>query len=88
MIQESAIESALATLRPGLSSDGFDLRVGEPQDGDDAQVILEAKPDACLDCLVPDAVMVQMLETAIRQKSPSLGKVELVRQGFDAVEGH
>ena len=88
MIQESTIESALATLRPGLSSDGFDLRVGEPQDGNDAQVILEAKPDACLDCLVPDNVMVQMLDNAIRQENPSLGKVELVRQGFDAIDEH
>ncbi len=46
------------------------------------QVILEAKADACLECLVPDSLIVQMLEDAIRQHDPSLVRVELSRRAL------
>jgi hypothetical protein len=81
MVAQSAIDSALDFLRPGLASDGFDLRAGEVTDTT-VQVILEAKPDACLDCLVPDELMIQMLEDAIRQHDASVARVELRKEGF------
>jgi molybdopterin/thiamine biosynthesis adenylyltransferase len=87
MVQEAAVEMALATLRPGLTADGFDLRVGTLTEGT-VRVILEAKPDACLDCLVPDDLMVQMLDDAIRRNDDSLGTVELIREGFEDIESH
>jgi hypothetical protein len=87
MVQVSAVESALATLRPSLTADGFDLRVGTLTD-ETVQVILEAKPDACLDCLVPDELMVQMLDDAIRRNDDTLGTVELVREGFEGIDAH
>jgi Fe-S cluster biogenesis protein NfuA len=88
MLQESVVESALTTLRPSLATDGFDLRVGRVDLDGHVQVILEAKPGACLDCLVPDALMVQVIDDAIRRQDPTLGRVELVRVGFDDVEAH
>jgi hypothetical protein len=84
MVEESNFESALEPLRAGLGPDGFDLRVGGIVE-DDVRIVLEAKPGACLECLVPDDLMVTMLEDAIRRVYPSLGKVELVKEGFGVV---
>lgn len=87
MVAQSSVESALAGLRPSLAADGFDLRVGSV-DGDVVQVVLEAKPAACLDCLVPDEMLTQLLTDAIRAQDPSLDRVELVKEGFDALSEH
>jgi len=80
-MNSEAVESALEVLRPGLGADGLDLYVGA-LDGDVVQVVLEAKPGACLDCVVPDDVLVQILESAIRESSTTLDRVELVKKGF------
>jgi Fe-S cluster biogenesis protein NfuA len=77
------VESALDRLRPGLTPDGFDLRLYEIA-GDDVHVVLAARPDACLDCLVPDELMTSMIDDLIRAHDTSLGQVHLVKQGFDA----
>ncbi len=83
MVDQSNIDSALEPLRAGLGPDGFELRVGKIVGGD-VQVILEAKPGACLECLVPDELMVSMLTDAVRREFPALDKVELIKEGFDA----
>jgi hypothetical protein len=88
VIENSAVESALETLRPGLGSDGFELRVGAIAPDNAVQVILAATPDACLDCLVPDELIVSMLEDAIRQQDPAVSRVDLLKVGFDAVTPH
>lgn len=85
---ENAINEALEQLRPGLNSDGFDLRLGSVDPSGVVQIILEAKPGACLDCLVPEDLMVRILEDAIRQRDASLDHVELVKSGFDTVGEH
>jgi Fe-S cluster biogenesis protein NfuA len=82
MVSHAAVESALETLRPGLASDGFELRTGTITE-DRVEVILAAKPGACLDCLVPDSLIVNMLTTAIRRNDPSVDTVELAREGFE-----
>jgi NifU-like domain len=84
----AAIDQALETLRPGLHADGFDLRVGSVKPGGDVEVVLEARADACLECLVPDDLMVAMLENAIHDRDPQLGKVTLVKVGFEGLEAH
>jgi Fe-S cluster biogenesis protein NfuA len=83
MIEAAAVEIALDTLRPGLAEEGFDLRVGEIT-GDDVRVVLEARPGACLDCLVPDEFILSMVEDLIHKQGAAPGSVELVKQGFDA----
>jgi hypothetical protein len=81
-VEAAAVERALETLRAGLEADGFDLRLGSlnPQGG--VEIILEAKPEACLDCLVPEAMMIQILERAIRDQDATLEHVVLSRIGF------
>ena len=87
MVSHAAVESALETLRPGLASDGFELRAGTMTE-DRVEVILAAKPGACLECLVPDNLIVNMLTTAIHRKDPSAGTVELVKEGFEGMAAH
>jgi Fe-S cluster biogenesis protein NfuA len=87
MVAQQTVESALAVLRPGLAADGFDLRVGDV-DGGVVKVVLEAKPAACLDCLVPDEMMTQMIADAIRREDPSLDRVDLVKEGFENLSDH
>ncbi len=87
MTERGGLESALDELRPGLQADGFELLVGESSVGA-VEVILRANANSCLDCLVTDDLMVQMLEDAIRRRDPSLVHVKLIKQGFDAVAPH
>jgi len=87
-MQQSTVEEALDVLRPGLSSDGFDLRIGSIGDDGAVQVVLEAKPDACLDCLVPEDLMLQIIEQAIRERDESLTGVELLKVGFEGLAEH
>jgi Fe-S cluster biogenesis protein NfuA len=85
---QQAVEKALDNLRPALSADGFDLRVGSIEADNSVRVILEAKPDACLDCLVPDDVLIAILDKAIRDQDPNVGTVTVDKVGFENVEAH
>jgi Fe-S cluster biogenesis protein NfuA len=78
---KEAVEEALTELRPSLAADGFDLKV-DSLSGDEVEVGLVALPDACMDCLVPDDMMVRILETSIRRRWPEVGKVVLTKHGF------
>lgn len=86
-MRDSAVETALDQIRPSLAADGFDLRLAGTTGGT-VEVVLEAKPDACLDCLVPDEMLVQILETAIRDEEPGLDKVVLTKSGFESLADH
>jgi Fe-S cluster biogenesis protein NfuA len=78
---KEAVEQALTELRPSLAADGFELQI-DSMTGDEVHVGLVAKPDACMDCLVPDAMLVQILETSIRKRYPGLSGVVLTKHGF------
>lgn len=78
---KEAVDAALAELLPSLDADGFDLRL-DSIEGDEVHVGLVAKPDACLECLVPDEMLVQILETSIRKLYPDLSGVKLTKHGF------
>lgn len=75
------IEAALDELRPSLDADGFELSLESVEDGA-ANVALTATPDACMDCLVPDEMMVSMLEGVIRDNEPSVTQVVLKKYNF------
>lgn len=75
------LQDALAKLAPSLDADGFDLRLGDIAGDGTVQVLLEAKPNACLDCLVPQEMLLATIEKAISQEGES-AKVVLVRIGF------
>jgi len=87
-MEKAAVETALDNVRPALDADGFDLRLDSLGDDGTVGIVLEARPDACLDCLVPDEMLVQIIETAIREQEPNLSRVTLARSGFEAVAEH
>jgi Fe-S cluster biogenesis protein NfuA len=83
-MDQSVVESALDSLRPALKADDFALRVGSLHPDGDVEVILEAGPGACLECLVPHETLVRIIEAAIRDSGGRPGTVTVLRQGFDA----
>lgn len=85
---EDTITTALGSIRSGLQVDGFDLYLAEASEDGNVVICLEAKPTACLDCLVPDDMLQQIVESAIRRAQPSVRAVTLVKAGFDGVESH
>jgi Fe-S cluster biogenesis protein NfuA len=85
---DESVERALAVIRPGFTEDGFDLRLGQIDERGSVEVILEALPGACFECLVPDAMMVQILEKAIQSEAPELGSVVLTKTGFETAGEH
>lgn len=87
MDQSAAIETALATLRPSLGADGYDLRL-DGVNGEVVNVVLEAGPEACADCMVPDDMLTLILQDAIRDRDPSLTTVVLHKVGFDRGDDH
>lgn len=79
------IERALEQLRPSLAAGGFTLHADDISDQGRVAIVLEAGPDACAACLVPDDVLVQILESAIRAHDPSAGSVTLRKAGFEGL---
>ena len=87
-MQKTDVETALDNVRPALEADGFDLRLDSIGDQGEVEVILEAKADACHDCLVPDEMLVQIIESAIRDQAPTLDHVVLTKVGFETAAEH
>ncbi|SDG34651.1 NifU family protein [Pseudonocardia oroxyli] len=83
----SAVVAALDDIRPGLEADGFGLFVASVEAGH-VTVCLQALPGACHDCLVPDDLLQQIVESAIRGADPTVDRVTLVKQGFDTPKAH
>jgi len=71
------VEKALERVRPTLQHDGFDLTLQDIDASGSANIALEAKDDACGDCLVPDEVLVGILEKEIKSEEPAVQKVVL-----------
>ncbi|MDA8047752.1 MAG: NifU family protein [Actinomycetota bacterium] len=82
-MQVEAVESALESLRPGLEADGFDLRIEQMSPDGGAVICIEARPGACMECLVPDEVLVQIIKNGISKHAGEVGSVSLVKRGFD-----
>ena len=75
------IQGALDELAPGLGADGFELRLEAVEPDGRVRIALEAGPDACLDCLVPDELLVAILESSIRERMPD-ARIVLEKIGF------
>ena len=85
-IDRDRIEEALDVLRPGLDADGFDLSVESIKDDGLVNVALTATPEACMDCLVPDEMMVSMIEGTMKEKEPAVDRVALKKVNFEGLE--
>jgi hypothetical protein len=78
MIDAGTVEAALDDLRPGLDADGFHLRVGVISPAE-IEIVLAATPLACLDCLVPDDLIVGMIADALGDRAlPGAGVPNVV----------
>jgi hypothetical protein len=87
-MNETTVAGALGALRSGLQADGFDLYLMDITAAGDVVVCLEAKPSACMDCLVPDDMLHKVVQNAIRQAEPGTGRVTLVKKGFEEQDAH
>lgn len=81
-IAPEKLEQALDVLRPGLDSDGFQLSVEDIGDGGAISVALTATPEACMDCLVPDEMMVDMIKGVMQELEPGVRSVVLNKYGM------
>jgi Fe-S cluster biogenesis protein NfuA len=84
MTQHEILDSALDPLRAGLEADNFELRLLSLEADGRARVSLNANPGACLDCLVPEDLLIEMIGDRLRKSEPTVETVELVKTGFEA----
>lgn len=73
----SGVEKALERMRPTLQADGFDLALRDVEPDGAASVTLEAGEGACMECLIPDEMLVSMLEREVQAEEPSVSRVLL-----------
>jgi hypothetical protein len=71
-----AIERALIQVSRGLAPDGFSLTFEESEDGR-VVVTLEATAEACLDCLVPDEMLLRIIAMKMADEGALDAKIEL-----------
>ena len=88
MVDQAVVEAAIDELRPFLQADGFDLGLEELSVEGDLVVCLEAKPEACLECLVPDDILMQIIDSGVRRHASGVGRISLVRRGFEGLSEH
>ena len=85
---EKAIQTVLDELRPSFEGDGFDLSIGSISADGTVDIVFTAGADACAECLVPDDVLIQILDSAIRDKGAVISGVTLTKVGFDKLDPH
>lgn len=76
MTERQEVDAALASFTEMMATDGYLL--GWESVGDDRIVVrIDATPEACADCLVPQPVMHAILASALEGTSHSLERVDL-----------
>jgi len=76
MISPEQVDAALASFTEMMATDGYVL--GWEASGDDRIVVrIDATPEACADCLVPQPVMHAILAKALDGTSATLERVDL-----------
>jgi hypothetical protein len=81
------VDRALELIRPALAADGFDLRAGTVEGGM-VEVVIEALPDACMECLVPDDLLIQIVTDAVEADVGKVPMLRLTKIGFDGASAH
>lgn len=70
------VNAALDPLRQGFQADGADLMVDEASD-EVVAVRLVVTESTCLECVSPTPVLTRIVETAVRQRFPHVGRFVL-----------
>lgn len=60
-----AVENALDVLRGGIEADGGEIVVSD--DGSGIQVVLRFSPDTCADCILPEDILISMVNDALEE---------------------
>lgn len=74
-MQTAEVKKSLEPIAQMLASDGYELVV--EVDSGLIQLAIEATPDACVDCLVPQATMEQIIRAQLAQSDPAAATSEL-----------
>lgn len=86
-MERREVEAALDAVRPALSEDGLQLSVLAVHADGRVDVALTAASKACFDCLMPDDVLVSVLEASIKSTHPHLGPIRLTKDGAFEQDG-
>lgn len=78
-ITQETVGQVLEPLRQGFQADGADLAVDEANE-EVVKVRLVTSPETCLDCILPTELITRVLESAVRDSFPTLGRFEFVDQ--------
>ena len=80
----SQYEAELAEVRTMLESDGFGLEVvGEVSDGLHLRLTVSS-PDACVDCIVPKPVMLNLISQSMGDFPVRVGKLTYPEEAHEA----
>jgi hypothetical protein len=79
-------DPVLADLGPSFEADDFRVELDSVTDEGDVVICIEATPNACLECLVPDPMLQQIVEASVRRHVPEVGRVSVVKRGFEALD--
>jgi Fe-S cluster biogenesis protein NfuA len=77
MLDKVMVDGALAGLRTGFQADGADL-VAELASPERVVVRLVLTTETCEDCIVPNSILRQIINTTLRTRFPELEQVEVV----------
>jgi Fe-S cluster biogenesis protein NfuA len=78
---DRALELAIDELRPSFEADNFKVVLDEVSDRGDVVIAVEATPEACLDCMIPDGLLQQVVEACVRRYAPDVKSVTVVKRG-------
>ncbi|MCU1376004.1 MAG: hypothetical protein JWO68_3290 [Actinomycetia bacterium] len=70
MAERAAVDEALGSIREALELDGYRLHAALEAGG--LHLTIEAGPEACPDCLSPDAVLAGIASDALARRSIAL----------------
>ena len=71
------VSEALASLRAGFEADGVRLMV-DTASLERVVVRLVLTPETCAECIVPTPVLERIIATALRDRFPEMGRLEIV----------
>ncbi|NLM52872.1 MAG: hypothetical protein GX197_08665 [Firmicutes bacterium] len=70
------LDKALNSIKESLSYDGFDLLAAE-REGGLIDIMIVARHDACIDCLVPKPVLEEMIASALQENGIKYSEIKL-----------
>ncbi len=74
-----ALEAVLAKFRPGFQADGADARLATVDPTGVVEVQIVVGPETCMECLLPDDMLGQMLTHEMRIVDPTVLRVDVRR---------